>query len=81
MIMNQDSARTFEIDFSQINRKAQNSALEITSESSIKAEGMGKIEPNSTDLFVFDKSGGLEKRIHYSQEMALKNLAPETINN
>jgi hypothetical protein len=77
ILMNQDASKAFNFDLSQINNPENQEPIGITSSEKIKAFYKGKIEPNTTLLFVLNKKGTVKKMVKYNLEMALKQIPPE----
>ena len=79
LIMNQDVTQSFDFDFSTLNGIKTGKNILIDTNKEIEATYSGKIEPNTTLLFVFNKKGSVKKLLKYNLDMAAKHLPPKTI--
>ena len=79
LIMNQDQTTDFDFDIMlNINGKSKK-PLAIIADAALDVTFSGRIENQTSMLFIFDSKGKLKKQIIYGLKHNLKNLKPEII--
>jgi hypothetical protein len=79
LLMNQSATETIEFDFSKVNQESDGNGLKISANAAIKATMKGSIPPNCTRVYQFDQNGAVVKAMEYTLDMAIKELAPQSI--
>jgi len=77
LVMNQDQNMDFDFDLTLAKEGKSKKALVINADASINARISGKIEKQTSTMFVFDAKGTLLKQITYGLKHNLKNQKPE----
>lgn len=79
MLMNQDTEKELNFDFSRINKSEPGNRVSLSSGITLRADLKGSISPQSTKVFVFNAMGVLQEQVEYTLGMVQKNLPPQKI--
>lgn len=79
MLMNQDTEKELNFDFSRINKSEQGNGVSLSSGIELRADLKGSISSQSTKIFVFNTQGVLQEQVEYTLGMVQKDLPPQKI--
>jgi hypothetical protein len=77
LVMNQDQTTDFDFDIILNKNGKSNKPLVIIADAALDVTFSGRVENQTSMLFVFDSKGTLKKQIIYGLKHNLKNLKPE----
>jgi hypothetical protein len=77
LIMNQDQTTDFDFDIILNKNGKSKKPLEIIADAALDVSFSGRVENQTSMLFIFDSKGTLKKQMIYGLKHNLKNLKPE----